>query len=117
MEGTHAKTIRQDDPPEGSRFIDPIFEYGRQDGISITGGYHYRGKSVPSLKDQYIYADWGFGTIWTLDYREGQEPKNTKIFNRPEKMAKFRPTAFVEDASGEMLILSHNHKIYTISSK
>ena len=117
MEGTHAKTIRQDDPPEGSRFIDPIFEYGRQDGISITGGYHYRGKSVPSLKDQYIYADWGFGTIWTLDYREGQEPKNTKIFNRPEKMAKFRPTAFVQDASGEMLILSHDHKIYTISSK
>ena len=109
--------LQGSNPPKGSKFIDPIHEYGRADGISITGGYHYQGKSVPGLKGQYIYADWGFGTIWALDYQEGQKPTNTKIFARPDEMAKFRPTAFVQDDSGEMLILSHDHHIYTISPR
>lgn len=114
-EGFHGETVRKDAPPEDSKFIEPIHEYGRTDGISITGGYHYRGNSVPALKGLYLYADWGMGTIWALDSRDGKKVSNSLIFKRPESQLKFRPTALVEDASGELLILSHDHKIYTIS--
>ena len=29
--------------------IDPIAEYGRDKGLSVTGGYVYRGKKFPQL--------------------------------------------------------------------
>jgi len=114
-EGSHKETVRKDSPPKGLTFIDPIHQYRREHGISITGGFHYRGKAVPELKGHYIFGDWGLGTMWALDHQVGKKAKNTKIFSRPESRVKFRPTAFCPDASGEMLILSHDHKIYTIS--
>jgi hypothetical protein len=50
-------------------------------------------------------------------YENGKKTTNTKIFARTKENEKFRPTAFVEDADGELLILSHDHKIYTLSPK
>jgi hypothetical protein len=44
-----------------------------------------------------------------------EKNRNTKIFKRIKGTIK--PTAFVEDANGELLILSHDHKLYTISPK
>ena len=115
MEGKHKETVRKDAPPEGVTFIDPVHEYRREHGISITGGFHYHGKAVPELKGHYIYGDWGLGTLWALDHQKGKKAKNAKIYTRTKSQEKFRPTAFCPDAEGEMLILSHDHKIYTIS--
>ena len=115
-EATHPANARTEKPSKDVQFIAPIHEYGREDGISITGGIHYRGAAVPQLQGKYIYGDWGFGTIWALETKDGKKTENTVIFKRPEA-SKFRPTAFVEDADGELLILSHDHKIYTISPK
>ena len=115
-EATHPANAHPDKPSKELTFIDPIHEYGRQDGISITGGLHYRGTAVPALQGKYLYGDWGFGTLWALDHKK-EKSTNAKIFIRTEKQQKFRPTAFVEDAKGELLILSHDHKIYTISSQ
>lgn len=59
------------DPPEscarrdreGRPLIDPILEYPhsaeRQPfGISVTGGFVYRGRALPCLRGQYIFGDW-----------------------------------------------------------
>jgi glucose/arabinose dehydrogenase len=48
--------------------IDPIWEYDRSDGKSITGGHVYRGKGVPSLSGGYLYADFVSGKVWALWY-------------------------------------------------
>lgn len=45
---------------------DPIYEYGRADGVSVTGGYVYNG-SNPKLAGKYIFGDFGSGRIWALD--------------------------------------------------
>jgi len=45
-------------------FIDPVAEYGRSLGSSITGGYVYRGTQPTSLAGRYIFADFVSGRIW-----------------------------------------------------
>lgn len=113
-EGKHPANAHSDPIPEGTSFTEPIHEYDRLSGISITGGLHYQGKAVPTLHGHYLYGDWGFGTLWALQ-KNGQKITNRKIYTRPNSQRNFRPTAFVEDAQGELLILSHQGKIYTIS--
>jgi uncharacterized repeat protein (TIGR03806 family) len=46
--------------------IDPVHDYPRSLGFSITGGYVYRGSSVPGLVGNYLFADYGTGRIWRL---------------------------------------------------
>ena len=49
-------------------YIEPIWEYGRKYGKSITGGCVYRGTKVPELNGAYLYADYVSGHIWALWY-------------------------------------------------
>jgi quinoprotein glucose dehydrogenase len=114
MEANHPLAAQKQSPPKDSKFIAPIHEYGRKDGISITGGIHYRGNKVPALRGKYLFGDWGLGNLWALDHRD-KSTSVSKIFTRSEKLGSFKPTAFVEDASQELLILSHDGKIFTIA--
>src|SRR6478609_494126 len=44
--------------------IDPVAEYSHAQGISITGGYVYRGSAIPALAGRYVFGDYGSGRIW-----------------------------------------------------
>jgi glucose/arabinose dehydrogenase len=47
-----------------SAWTDPVIEYGHDSGnCSITGGYVYRGASLP-LNGRYLYGDWCTATVW-----------------------------------------------------
>ncbi len=48
-----------------SGFIDPVHQYGRSLGSSVTGGYVYRGSALPFV-GSYLFADYGSGRIWRL---------------------------------------------------
>lgn len=48
-------------------FIDPVVEYDHSQGVSITGGYVYRGTKVPALTGKFVYGDFGSGHIWAVD--------------------------------------------------
>ncbi len=47
---------------------DPINEYTHSEGCSITGGYVYKGTSIPLLRGTYFYSDYCRATLWTLKY-------------------------------------------------
>lgn len=51
-----------------SELIEPVWEYGRDNGISVTGGHVYRGKANPGLQGAYIFGDYVTGRIWALRY-------------------------------------------------
>ena len=57
-------------PPTGcddTGLVDPVYEYGRTEGRSVTGGYVYRGAGIPEYNGHYIFSDWGSGSIWGFD--------------------------------------------------
>lgn len=89
-------------------FIDPIHEYSRGDGLSITGGYVYRGEKIPALQGHFLYGDWRLGNIWALEYDESADKvvDNHQI-DKPADPANptVQPTAFCPDENGEALVL------------
>ena len=50
----------------------PIHEYGRQLGISVTGGVVCRGERVPAIAGAYVFADFASGRIFSLHDRGGK---------------------------------------------
>ena len=45
-------------------YVPPIFDYPHSLGVSITGGYVYRGSSTPDLAGKYIFGDFSFSKLW-----------------------------------------------------
>jgi glucose/arabinose dehydrogenase len=63
-EGMHCFKPKEGCSKEG--MIDPVFEYGRAAGQSITGGHIYLGKLLPWLSNKYIVGDFVSGRVWAL---------------------------------------------------
>ena len=66
----------------GTDYIEPIAEYGHGDGVSVTGGFVYRGTRFPTLSGVYLYADYAFGTIWGLRCGEAGCGDPTVVWKR-----------------------------------
>jgi len=64
-EGAHANV--QSLPPAYQPLVDPIHEYGRSLGQSVTGGYVYRGRSLGDrFHGRYFFADFLSGRVWSI---------------------------------------------------
>lgn len=53
-------------PPAGTSFIPPVWDYPHSQGRSVTGGLVYRGNRLPGLDGHYLFADFVSGRIWSL---------------------------------------------------
>lgn len=120
-EGARPFPLRTDPPPADAQFIDPVFEYPHSEGISITGGFVYRGEKVAELKDAYLCGDWGLGRVWALwlDKATKKLARSEKIFDSPmdwKGRGVMKPTAFCEDASREVLVLDWSGAIFRLTS-
>ena len=59
-----------------SGFVAPRAVYGHDEGCSVTGGYVYRGPSMPELDGWYVYGDFCSGKIWAVN-TVGSAPPGT----------------------------------------
>lgn len=102
MEGTHCF----DDPNCSKAGLElPVFEYSHEEGVSVTGGFVYRGAKYP-LTGAYIFGDFGSGKIWGL---RTQRREAAKIL----ATTGVNITAFAEGASrDDVIVLGLNGRLY-----
>jgi len=108
MEGSHCYS-----PPAGcdqTGLVLPVAEYDHSLGCSITGGYVYRGGTIPDLTGYYIYGDYCSGNIWALGYQNNAVTANVLLTE-----SDLRITSFGVDAEGEIYVLS-NEGIYVLTA-
>lgn len=89
------------DPCEDGPWIDPVtaYKHNNQGGVSITGGYVYRGTAMPGLVGTYLYADAYYGRFWALTYDAVTgEPSPTVI----AEDTGLYPVSFGQGADGEL---------------
>jgi glucose/arabinose dehydrogenase len=116
-EATHPfQPFRRQRPDRGSPITPPVIEYAHSVGKSITGGYVYRGKALPSLVGVYVYADFETGRIWGLRAEGGKAVENRDLVE-PGEGPKLNVAAFGEDAEGELYILAFDGRIYKFLQK
>jgi glucose/arabinose dehydrogenase len=89
----------------------PIWEYNHNLGISITGGYVYRGKRLPELVGEYICGDFGSGRIWGIRY-DGMNPATNRLL----LASGMTIGSFGVDADNELYLCSFNGRIYTFEA-
>jgi glucose/arabinose dehydrogenase len=80
----------------------PVAEYSHSvGGCSVTGGYVYRGKAVPSAVGRYFFGDYCSGMIWSFKMSGG---KARGLRREPFTMKGL--SSFGEDANGELYLMS-----------
>ena len=93
--------------------VDPIFEYGRSEGQSITGGFVYRGGALAaSFRGRYFFADYVAGRIWSfaLD-QSGAGSASDRREHTDElggRSAIGNVSSFGVDADGELYVVSYS---------
>lgn len=92
-----------DQKPQAKNLQEPIAEYPHSEGISVTGGFVYRGKSVPELAGKYVFADWS-GPIWYLS--EQGEKWSRGPLTLAGKPGQWQVYSFGEDEAGELYVLA-----------
>lgn len=85
-------------------YEDPIFEYGHAEGISITGGYVYRGCALPDLRGQYFFSDFPYvasSPLWSIT-------ASGEVGDVWESNVGLLIATFGEDEQGELLTADYS---------
>ncbi len=94
---------------KGGDFALPVIEYKHPEGISITGGYVYRGKQFPAMDGKYIFADWAF-KVFYMDKNANQQwvKHDCKFEAKEDNTFDFRINSFGIDEEGEIYMVTQN---------
>lgn len=106
-EGAHLRGSTA--PCNNAAFIDPVAEYDHAAGCSITGGYVFRGASIPALAGVYLYGDFCSGTIWALRETTGAAP-----VVQPAISSGLSVVSFAESNDGEQYVVDLGGTLHRI---
>lgn len=110
-------------PPVGDAFVEPVLTYAHPGvaeelgapeelniadrGISVSGGYIYRGSAIPELEGYYVFGDWSQsfqepgGKFFVAQVNDGSEWQ----FLLDRQLDEF-VLAFGRDGNGELYVLT-----------
>lgn len=115
-EGAHDNVTSR--PPAFTPLVDPIHEYNRNSGASITGGYVYRGSALgAAFRGRYFFADFISSRLWSLALSVNAAGEASALDLR-EHTAEVGGTAvlsgvssFGQDADGELYLVSYGRGV------
>jgi len=115
-EGVHDNVTSR--PPAFQPLIDPIHEYGRSVGQSVTGGFVYRGDALGAeYRGRYFFADFVQGRVWSLGLAiDGQgEARASGLMEHTAELGGVSQlgniSSFGVDADGELYLVSHSRGV------
>jgi hypothetical protein len=100
---------RAGSPNSTGQLAFPVAAYDHGEGCSITGGYVYRGRLVPSAVGRYYYGDWCSGRLWSLRITDG----SADVRREPGSIG--RLTTFGVDNAGELYAGTGRGRIYKLA--
>ena len=100
------------EPPEDciTDSIDPVTEYDRSLGASVTGGFVYRGSAVPELVGWYVFGDFVSGRLLAV-------PDDSVTGIEPEVLLEtgLAIAAFGESVDGELFVVNYGGSIHQVT--
>jgi glucose/arabinose dehydrogenase len=91
------------------QLVAPVEVYSHDEGCSVSGGYVYRGRTIPSAVGRYFYGDYCSGTIWSLRMSGGRA---TDV--RRESFTANGLTSFGEDVAGNLYLATESGRIFKL---
>jgi glucose/arabinose dehydrogenase len=88
--------------------VPPVYEYGRDQGSTVIGGYVYRGSDIPELTGTYVFGDFFEPELRGLEL-DGGNVRERGLGVEVENLA-----AFGQDSAGELYALSLSGPVYRI---
>jgi glucose/arabinose dehydrogenase len=113
-EGAHDRVTSL--PPAFLPLTDPVHEYDRRSGQSVTGGVVYRGSALGAgVRGRYFFADYVQGRVWSIALTIDASTGNAVASALTDHTAELggaailgRISSFGVDASGEMYLVNHS---------
>jgi putative heme-binding domain-containing protein len=87
-------------------YTPPVFSYPHRIGVSVTGGFVYRGKQAPRLEGWYVFADYESRRIWALRQTDRKLEKVVEIGRAPS-----RAVSFAQRSDGELCLVGYDDGI------
>ena len=81
----HSNAFRR----ESESYVQPIFSYPRNFGVSVTGGYVYHGKRTPSFSGWYVLGDFESRRMWALRQTDRSLSEVIQIGRAPTRIVSF----------------------------
>jgi len=98
-EGRHCFAPQEGCATQG--LVEPIFEYGRAQGQSVTGGVVSLSKQLPALAGRYVFGDFISGRLWALPLPDRVRPVEPLALGKWPIL----PVHFARDAAGEVYVV------------
>lgn len=109
-------------PPFPLPLVDPIWEYARDAGRSITGGYVYRGAALgAAFRGRYFFADFVSNRVWSLALTvdaSTREARAGALLDHTAELgaAAASVTSFALDAAGELYVITYGGTIFRLAT-
>jgi glucose/arabinose dehydrogenase len=108
-------------PPAYLPLTDPILDYPRTEGRSVTGGYVYRGTALVSgFRGRYFFGDFITGRVWSIGLSldgAGEATMTDRVEHTTElgtQKVLGNISSFGVDSQGELYIVSYHGVIHRI---
>jgi glucose/arabinose dehydrogenase len=106
-------TVNDDLTGLSKGLIDPVAEYDHDDGITVIGGFVYRGSAIPELWGKYVFGDFSSG-FFLADGRLLYADLGTGLIREftigiDDRDLGLYAKAFGQDAAGELYLLAGNN--------